>query len=640
MLKQMRGFARSWFARAFLIILGILMSVTVTQNRSQIMAMFSSITGPRGLADVGGRDIMPYQVTRSFDQFLRQQREQGQNVTREEAIAQNVHRALLEQLIERAAMHSYAEKLGIHADPSQVAEAIRQIPGVRGGVAGGFDETSFDRLLQENGYSRGEFLQQARDDIAAGMVIRAMTAGVHAPASYGAAVLAFQSETRTISIAEAPLTLIGNLPPPTPEQLQAFYRENADNLRLPEYRALTLVYARLSDFAARANVPEDRVRQEFDSRRASLTRPETRTFVRFAATSEAQARDIVQRLSRGETPQAISAATHAQAVTQTDQRRDQISEQAIGDAVFSMAPSAPARAVQARLTPWAVVKVTGVTAGTEPSYAEARQGIHDELARADATDAMEAAVSAFEEARAGGTAIAQAARANNLTIVNVPAVDQRGATPEGQPVAGLVDQAELLRLAFQTGEGEASDFTQAGDADVVVAVDHITPPAVRPLDQVRPQLIQAWTAREAARRFTDLGARVTTAASHGNFADAVRANRLAMRATSQQLSRQAAAQLPPAFAAQIFSARPGDVVTAMRPDGRGLLVAKVEAVTRANPTEQRAVVEQLRTRMQQSLGQGLVEAISKQVVAQGNPRRNETLITQTFAVRTEEQQQQ
>jgi hypothetical protein len=84
----------------------------------------------------------------------------------------------------------------------------------------------------------------------------------------------------------------------------------------------------------------------------------------------------------------------------------------------------------------------------------------------------------------------------------------------------------LLRTAFQTPEGEASDFIPAGDADVIVAVDRITPSTVRPLAQVREQLAQAWIARERVRRMRELARDVEEAVRGGQtFANAARAHR-------------------------------------------------------------------------------------------------------------------
>ena len=633
MLKQMRGFTRSWAARGLLLVLAVLMSITITQGRFDVMRILSSIGGPRGLADVGNYDISPHELTRELDIALRYQRQQGQTITKQQAIQQGFHLQLLDSLISRHALQEYAEKLGIHVGVMQVADAIRQMPAARGGLNGGFDQQTYSQFLRELGYSPVEFETEQRGALEMNLMMQALTAGIRAPASFGKLALAFDSETRVVSMAEAPGALVGNIPDPDATQLQAFYEDNRDAFRVPEYRAVTLVYARVADFAARITVPEDQLRHEFESRRGALTQPERRSFTRFAATTQQQAQDIVARLGRGETPDAIAHALNIQMVHTANETKDHVADHAVAEAVFTTPPGAPPRAVPAQLTPWAVVKVEAITPAVEPNFEHERDGLRDQIARDQATDQLNDAEQAFVDARSGGASVAEAARAHGLSVVTVPAVDARGLTPQGQPAQPFVDQAEMLTTAFHTDEGEASDFTPAGDADVVVAVDHITPATVKSLADVRAQLIPAWIARERVKRLTQLGTDIAADVAHGrSFADVVRARHLEVRVTSQPLDRQTASRLPARnLAAEIFAAAPGAVVSDARADGASLLVANVEAIRRADPATQREAVEQARTQAQQQLGSSLFDAISADAVAAAHVRRNQPLITSTFA---------
>lgn len=639
MLKEMRGFTRSWFARGLLVLLAVLMSITITQRRVDFENIISSIGGPRGVAAVAGYDISGPELTRELQNALRSQRQQGHDVTQEQAVQQGAHLQLLQGLIEQHAAVAYAEKLGIHAGVRQVADAIYQLGAVRTGVGGGFDRDSYLRLLQNFGYSEPEFTTLQRGQIETNIMAQAMTAGLRAPTSFGKLALAFESESRTISMAEAPASLVGTVAPPTPAQLQTFYQDNAERLRLPEYRALTLVYARPGDFAARVNVPEDQIRAEFERRRAGLTQPEKRSYWRIAATSEQQAHDAAARIARGEAPDAVAHAMNLQAVHSENQTRAQAAD--IAAAVFSTPANSPPKAVPAQLTPWAVIKVESVTPAVEPVYENERAGIRDAIARDTASDQLNEAEQAFMDARGGGMNAVDAGRAHGLTVVAVPAVDSRGLTPEGQPAAALVDQADLLRTAFGTSQGDASDFISVGDGDAVVAVDHITPATVRTLDSVRPQLTDAWIGQQKAQRLQQIGQAVIADVAHGqSFANVVRARHLTMRVQNQPLDRPTAARLPAReLAAEIFGSPVGTAVSALAPDGSALLVAHIEAVHREDPNspQARTFIEQQRTQVQQALNHSLIDAITAEVVKAGNPRRNETLLRQMFAPRTGDQ---
>src|SRR6185312_15452197 len=161
-----------------------------------------------------------------------------------------------------------------------------------------------------------------------------------------------------------------------------------------------------------------------------------------------------------------------------------------------------------------VVQVTSVTAATTPDAAAIntlRTQIRQQMATDQADELKDAATNAFDEARGGGASTADAARRAGLQVVTIPATDAQGRDANGQPIAAFAgENNELLRTANQTAEGEASDFIPAGEnVDVVVAVDHITPPSIRPFDQVRTQVAQRWTAQELARRAQDFVNRVT-----------------------------------------------------------------------------------------------------------------------------------
>jgi peptidyl-prolyl cis-trans isomerase D len=301
-----------------------------------------------------------------------------------------------------------------------------------------------------------------------------------------------------------------------------------------------------------------------------------------------------------------------------------------------MAARAPARAVRGQLSGWAVVRVESVTAASSPDFNAMRDELRQAIANDEAGEMLNDAVSAFEDARAGGANIADAARQNGLTVVSIPAVEAGGRDANGQPVEALAGQEEVLRTAFETTEGEASDFMPAENADVLVSVDSVTPSRVRPLDDVRDELRLVWVGREASRRMRELGEEVIAAVRGGHggqsFIDAARAKRFNIVARSQSLDRQTAATQIPArgLGSQIFAASEGDVVSDMQIDGRAVIVAAVEQINRVDPATQPQLVEAGRQQMQQAVGQTFVEATQDEIVARANVRRNEELLNQLF----------
>src|SRR5262249_45830913 len=151
--------------------------------------------------------ITPAELSRNLDAALDQARANGQNVTRDEAIAQNAHRQVLDGLIERTAFYEYATRLGLGVSDAQLARPSRQMQGLRDPVTGRFDPAMLDQALSRRRMNRAEFLQDMRVEATDGMLMESLVAGVRPPLSYGALLVAYRGETRIISLAEAPASV-------------------------------------------------------------------------------------------------------------------------------------------------------------------------------------------------------------------------------------------------------------------------------------------------------------------------------------------------------------------------------------------------------------------------------------------------
>lgn len=643
MLLQMRQFTRSWVAYLLIGILAALFVLFLGNGSSLLDTL--NLANSNVLASGRGVTVEPRELTRELDLVLRQQRNNGERADRQEAIDDGRHLQVLDALIGRRAVYAYVERLGVGVSDAQIAERIREIPAARNPVTDAFDANAYTRFLSEAGYTQTSFEDEIRGELSANMALEAMVAGARAPSSFGALALIFNTESRVISIAEAEGSVLDAVPPPTEAQLQEFYRESQARLRIPEFRALTLVYARTSDFAARVTVPEERLDQEVEARRASSSRPERRTYVRIATQTEAQARDAAGRLSRGEAPDAIAAALGAavQASRSEDQARVDVIDSRVAEAVFTAPARGAPQIVRGQLSPWIVVRVETITPAAAPNMAELREAVRLSIANDEAGELLNTAVTSFEDARSGGASAADAARANGLTVLAIPAVTERGQGQDGRPVEAMAGKEELLRAAFATPEGESSDFIPVDNDDVIVAVDRIIPESVRAFADVRQELATVWSARERAARLRQLGEQVVARIQSGQtLAQAARAHRLRVAVSSAELTRQQAQQnLPHGLAGLVFTAQQGVAVSEVSPNGEAVLVAVVEAINRPNPAEAAQQVEAARVSMQQSVVRSFTEAVQSQIVDAAKVRRFNNRIEQLYRPSTgdgEEQQ--
>lgn len=626
MSTQTRRGLRNWFTAILLGLVGLSMVIFLIPGGLDLAPS-------QHVARVGDRTISPVQLSRELDLTLRAQRREGNNISQQEAIEGGVHLRLLEALITRNALYGYAEKLGVSASDTLVAERIRQIPAVQNPLSNAFDEGAYLQFLQDYGYSQAEFENDMRGDLTSEMLRQALTIGTRAPNSYGALALAFESETRVVTVAEAPMSLAGAIPNPSEAQVQDFYEDNSAALQIPEFRALTLVFADPNDFVARVDVPEARLHEEFEARRGSLASAERRTYLRLAAQNEAQAQDAARRLSSGESPNSVASSLGMQLTRGDNQTREQVADAPVREAVFSAVRN-EVRAVRASLSPWAVVRVEAITPGQTADFDSLRDQLRQEIALEEAGALLDEAIGAFEDARASGTGLAEAARNAGLRSVSVPTVSAQGLSRDGAPVPLFAANEDLLSTAFETAEGEASDFLPAGEGvDAVVGVDQVIPASTRPLEEVRDQLVEGWRARERGRRMNELADELRASVAQGQaFAAAARARGMNVAVTSRPIDRQSASQLPARqLGARIFSAAEGGVVSDFRVDGGALVLAQVEDIRRVDPAEQPQLVEAARVQFEETLRASLDEAIAAQVVADTRPTRNERVLGRLFS---------
>lgn len=181
---------------------------------------------------------------------------------------------------------------------------------------------------------------------------------------------------------------------------------------------------------------------------------------------------------------------------------------------------------------------------------------------------------------------------------------------------------------------------------MIAGVDRVIPASVRPLAEVRTELVQAWIQRERVRRLREVGETITAAVNGGQtLAQAAAANRGRVAISSRTIDRRSAMQaLPQGLAGQMFASREG--VAFSEVGSGGVVVGIVERINRPDiTTADPQIIEATRLYaerpcMRQALQAGapafcgvstsLRDAVQGQIVSDARPRRIERVIEQNF----------
>ena len=108
----------------------------------------------------------------------------------------------------------------------------------------------------------------------------------------------------------------------------------------------------------------------------------------------------------------------------------------------------------------------------------------------------------IEDARAGGSTLAEIAGNYDLTLRTVPALDATGKDGDGTAIADLPGGPALVTAVFASDVGLDNNPIPAGDGYVWFEVTAVTAERDRELAEVRDKVIAAWKDAEVEKALT------------------------------------------------------------------------------------------------------------------------------------------
>jgi peptidyl-prolyl cis-trans isomerase D len=596
--------------------------LTIGNVRSDLGGLF---TPKDAVIQSGSRIYTTDDFKREFESYRRQMAQQNQQITPDDAVAQGLDQQMLQAFAQRESMAEILHKLGIWPSDKLVVDEIAKVKAFFDPVTGKFDQKTYLQLLQQNQLTPAVFEKNQRDQLAYSQFMTAAAAGLKPPRLYGALVGAYLYENRSLSLFGVKPDILGKEPTPTDADLTKLMKEHAAALTVPETRQLTVVKFSAAALAPSVTADPAEVKKRYDFRKDTLSQPEKRSLVQISAKDAAQAADISAKLKAGGDPAAVAKAAGLQApLIYTDTPKTGVADAKVGDAAFALPANGISNPIQGSLG-WAVVKVTAVTPAKTVSFDDAKAGIEAEVKSEAAANKAYDLVQKYENAHDKGANLAESAKAAGVTPQTFEPVLSSGQNADGKPVDGLTPR--MLKEAFALPQGGETDAIQDAKGEYfAVHVDKVIPPTLPTLDKIRPRLTQAFLQQAMSKRLTDklteLQARVKKGESLESVAQSVGSNvtHLSLTRAMAQQSRN----LPPGLAAQIFSAKVGDIIMT----GGGL--ARIDAIQPVAP----GIVASTLPAGQQNMARGILEEIQEESRAwakdQVKPKINVALADQAI----------
>jgi peptidyl-prolyl cis-trans isomerase D len=574
-LETLRRGAQTWVVKGLLIVL--VASFAVWGVSSSIAP-----TAANAVVTVGDVEVSPADFRLAYERQLAQlSRQFGTRLSRDQARAFGVEAQVYSQLVAGATLDQLSDNMNLGLSQDRLATLISEDPAFRG-VNGQFDRTTFSSVLRNAGLREADYINNRSQVAVRSQVVEALSDGYKPPAVLVDTLKTYQNETRTLDYLLLSNANVDPIKAPADDVLAPWFEQHKAEYRAPEFRKITYVKLEPADIANAAAVTDEELRVEYDRRKDAFSTPETRTVEQLTFPDKAQADAAAGKLASGTTFDGLVAEQGKTAgdVLLGDFTRDRMPDPKLAEAAFSMAADGGTTPVVEGAFGPVILRVTNIRPASTRSFDEVKEELRQEVALNNAGNEITAIHDKFEDARISGATLQDAATESNLKAVAIPAIDARGNDADGDKIAGLPQEQELLTEVFKTDPGtDTLPINLGRDGYVWFEVEDVMPARDRTLDESREKVVADWTAEqqrtELAKRATDLKARVekgeTLATIAGELGIAVE-TKTGLRRNAQD------AALSPAAVSAAFGGPNGLVANAPGTDGEGQILLKVTAV--------------------------------------------------------------
>ncbi|GJL93208.1 peptidylprolyl isomerase [Hyphococcus sp.] len=589
-----------------------------------------------GAVKVGSESFSRTYVQREFDQmYQRSARESGGAFTREAAIASGMPSQAVERIVTQSVLDQYAEKMNLALPREAIRDYLQNNENFQNPATGEFDRLSLENILTNNGMTVKQFESIMREDLTRSQLIESLVSSSPAPKSLMDAMVLRETERRRIAYLTVTDEMAGEAVEPTPEDLQAYYNNNQSLFTAPEYRTFDLLVLRNDDFREGLTVDEAEMRRLYDAGKDRIyTTPEKRTVYQLTYESEAEALAAKAELDGGK-PFENLAEAHGmtlEAATFTDAKKSDLLDPSVGDAAFDEdlgigAVVGPVRS----LFGWTIVQIAGITPGETRSYEDVRAEIEASFLENDLRRRLSDAVDQVEEERDTGAELSEAAEAAGFEVTTYGPLDRVSFAPGG----AIVDKVpgEAIAEAFNLDEGDQSEALRLSTDDgyFFVSLREITPPALKPFDDVAEDVERRWRDQERRDRIAKTVDAIRTEINSGKAMEAVAETyerapielTIDRRFQNETISRE--------FNEKLFFAGLHDVVSSTVGANGAQVVAEIREIGYGRNAISPAEVAELSSRVGLQLDQELIEAFVSSIRDDYGVKINSAQIDALFA---------
>jgi len=569
------------------------------------------------LAKVGDREIGSYEFSEAFNRQLSvYSRRLGETVTPDRARQLGIDRQILGDLMRDAALDSQAQSLGIAMPERAVAQRVADSRQFQG-ADGSFNADRFRQLLRQNGISEQQFFAIERENMTRQVISQPLTTQAVVPDTLVELIWKHRTEQRDASYFE--FTLPDDEKQPSDADLKSLYDANPDTFREPERRTIAIAALTPEAIMSGIEVTDEDLKRQYEETKTKLAASETRTVLQISFDSEADARAAVEKMKSGTSFEDIA---REQGKTEADislgtVAKSAIPDPAVAEAAFALADGTVSGPVKSRFST-VLLKATIVGSSNVKPLEEMRDELTTTVRATKARDQLLDLHDKFEDARAGGASLEEAAGEIGIPVDNIGPVALNGTDKDGKivPVPG---HANSLATAFDTEIGlEISPLTDGDDGFTWLETRDIIASAVPAFSDIKDKVADTWKSREAASATRKKAEELVAKLKSGTpIADLAKAENTQVKTVNSVRRNEAASAFNSADIAALFSVAEDGKAFSIANDGKSAKIIASSPVlgTGFNPQsdEAKAIRQLLQTNLSNDLYAEYVTALQEKI---------------------------
>lgn len=486
-----------------------------------------SYTGPKGLvASVNGKNITEVEFQRAYAMMEDNLRRSIPNLTQEMLESFQLEQRVLQSLIQEKLIEDEAERAGLTISAYELRALLEQLPYFQ--KDGKFDAEVYKEVLSKNHITPRQFETDQAKSMLPAKLQRLVTAGAYVSPSAVKAIFDYAAERRRVDYILFPASAHMDKAAPSEEEIVKTYEAQSASFTVPP--SVNVEFVRL-DPAAMGDpsaVTEEELRAAYDARIAQYTEQEQiqarHILIRVPANApeaevkkaEEQIRSLEARIRGGE-----DFAELAKQFGQdgTAPQGGDLGWFAAGQMVpeFSKAAfalkegevSAPVRTQFG----FHLIKKEGHKAAVTHSFDEVKDSLRADLATEAASHGLDEKADLVLAQALAGKSMAEAAAAAGSDAVKA----------ESTGIISAEDLSEKLNVRdvdvqniMAAAAGTVLDSPVAsGNSLMVLKVLESKPQSVKPLEEVRPLIVEFLTGQKAAEMAMDEARKARAAFQNG-----------------------------------------------------------------------------------------------------------------------------